>query len=66
MKHFYLLKLFPAGNFASGNQCINEVTKLNIDYAIKTFQLCHPELNLNNDGYAKHGDISYCVAERIF
>lgn len=64
MKKFALLKLFPTGNFASGNQVINELDySICKEEAVQYFRENHPELNLNDNGYAKHGDVSYCIAE---
>ena len=62
MKTFSLLKLFPVG-YLSGNQVINEVSYPTKDQAVNIFQKLYPELDLNSNGYAKHGEISYCVAE---
>jgi hypothetical protein len=65
---FALLKLFPAGNFQSGNLVLSEIR---FDCpnarkeAIAEFQRSFPLLKLNDDGYAKDGEITYCVAECI-
>ena len=63
MKKFSLLKLFPTGNFASGNLVMNEVSWETKKKAIEFLQRLYPELNLDDNGYAKHGEITYCVAE---
>jgi hypothetical protein len=65
---FALLKLYPAGNFQSGNLVLTEIR---IDClnarkeAIAEFQRLYPDLNLDHTGYAKHEEISYCIAECI-
>jgi hypothetical protein len=67
MKKFYLLKLFPCVNLGgfscSGNKVINEFNALTKLDAVEAFQYLRPDLKLDNEGYAKHGEISYCVAE---
>jgi len=65
MKRFALLKLFPWG-FLSGNQVINEITVNTETEAIQQFQVIHPELKLNEKGYSKDGNVSYCIAEYMF
>lgn len=63
MKKFYLLRLQFGDNVV-----ICEVTAINEGVAINAFQQLHPELNLNNNGYAQIHDprgISYCVARQF-
>ncbi len=70
MKKFYLLKLFPSVNLTgfqgSENQVIGEVVTENKTDAVEYFQQLRPDLELDNDGYAKHDNISYCVVEQTF
>ena len=68
--YYYLLMLFPAGIWNSGNKVIAEAgfdnTKRNTkNLAIGWFQTKFPELKLDADGYAKHGTLTYCVAEGL-
>lgn len=64
MKYF-LLELFPAGNFTSGNRVISQIEKDTKDEAILLFQKVYPELGLDKDGYAKKDELTYCLAKGI-
>lgn len=63
LKHYYLLKLFPCGNFSSGNQVLAEYDAESKYHAIEYFRK-NNSLALNDQGYVKYGEISYCIAER--
>ena len=66
MKKYSLLELFPAGQWnQSGNKVWAEHTCPTIAEAIAHFKTLYPEVNLDNDGYAKEGDQSFCVAEHF-
>jgi hypothetical protein len=47
----------------NANTSIAEIEATSKAAAVQHFQLAKPELNLDSDGYAKHGHTSYCVAE---
>ena len=65
---FAFLKLFPAytsdGFKRSGNLTLRECEAPTKDEAVNTFRQTSP-VALDNDGYGKQGDFSYCVAERF-
>jgi hypothetical protein len=42
---------------------MGEVLSLSLSDAVKYFATMHPSLQLDIYGYAKNGDVSYCVAE---
>jgi hypothetical protein len=65
MNKYALLMLFPAGNFQSGNTVMDEISALRKEDAIEHFQRHWPKLKLDSTGYAKHGIISYCIAEHL-
>ena len=52
-----------------GNKSIGELTLEGINYpqmkqkAIRHFTTLHPELKLNENGYAKHGDTSFIIVD---
>ena len=59
MKTFYLVKLWFSHVYVMA-----EIEFIVIQEAIEFFQRIHPEFKLNDHGYAKDGEFSYCVAER--
>ncbi len=63
MNKFYLLRLFPTGNFCSGNEVMAEVLTENKTNAISFFQKQFPLLNLDAEGYCKCGQETFCMAE---
>lgn len=63
MKRYALLRLFPAGNFQSGNQVMAETQPMTRDEAVLYFQNQFPLIPLNCDGYCKVGIESFCIAE---
>jgi len=65
MKKFLLLKLYPIGNWQSGNKVLEEHTCLYIKDAINYFRTIFPELELDDFGYARNGDESFCVSEEF-
>ena len=62
MIKFAFLKLFPCGNFTSGNLVLNECYAASKQDAVKVFQQNSP-IALDGEGYGKQGEFSYCVAE---
>ena len=66
-KRFALLRLFPCGDFRSGNTVIAETDRyMTKKEALDLFQSAFFDLNLNSNGYAKIGDIRYCIAEFLY
>lgn len=68
LKKFALLKLFPAWTMegilpCSGNQVLADVEAVDEKDALRHFQTERPDLKLNNNGYAKDGEITYTIAE---
>ena len=61
MNRFAFLKLFPCGR-GSGNVIVNECRAASKPEAIKIFQQSSP-VSLDQEGYGKQGEFSYCVAE---
>jgi hypothetical protein len=49
----------------NANTAIAEIEATSKAAAVQHFQLAKPELKLNEAGYAKHGNTSYCVAEQF-
>jgi hypothetical protein len=47
----------------SSNQEIGRTIATTKAIAVAQLQAQRPDLGLNADGYAKHGNITYCVAE---
>lgn len=62
MKRFIFLQLFPVGP-ASGNKVMDEYFCASLQEAVIEFSNRFPHLELNKDGYAKIGSLSFCVAE---
>jgi hypothetical protein len=58
MKRYALLSLLHGANHVIG-----ECNAVNNHHAIRTFQKTHPHCHLNDEGYAKNMDITYCIAE---
>ena len=66
-KRYALLRLFPCGDFRSGNTVIAETNQyMTKEQAIDLFQSAFANLTLNSNGYAKIGEISYCIAEFLY
>jgi hypothetical protein len=62
MKRYALLYLYPCG-WGSGNKVIAEYACFHSDEAVKHFQTCYPSLELDSNGYAKVGEMTYCIAQ---
>jgi hypothetical protein len=60
MKTFFLLEL----KFGA-NMVLNEIKRDNEGQAIEYYQKLYPELRLNDNGYAKSGHVSYCIARKF-
>lgn len=58
MKRYALLSLLH-----NANAVIGECVAPDLKTAVSQFQMMHPDLGLDKDGYAKDGDVTYCVAE---
>lgn len=62
VRRWSLLELFPTGWKGSGNRCLAEVETTTLEDAIRQLQPSSPH-PLDDIGYAKAGNLSYCVAE---
>ena len=51
------------GQCASSNEEIGVTIAPNKAQACAQFRVRRPDLRLDDKGYAKHGDITYCVCE---
>lgn len=61
MKKYALLLLFPCGHY-SGNKILSEYTGTWKD-ALEFFQKTFPTIPLNENGFHKIKEITYCIAE---
>lgn len=57
IRTFYLLKCYK-----NGNNVISESRNIGISGAITTFKNLFPNLKLDENGYYKIADVSYCIA----
>ena len=48
------------------NEVINLIEAKDECDAARKFQIIHPELRLNNNGYSKQGEITHCIAAQAF
>jgi len=55
--------LYPIDYRAGGNKVLLEKTCKTQKEAVDYFGAWYPSLRLNNEGYCKVGEVSYCVAE---
>jgi len=67
MKRFAFLQLFPTPHpdmyNTSGNKVMDEHSCSSFQEAVIEFRRRFPHLNLNDNGYSKVGNSSFCIAE---